>query len=452
VLIGAPAVAALARLFPTTWIIGYIASLPGFSILARLLYGWIASNRYTLSRCRGGVCQSARADLLEKASWRAFQLCRAVGLAMISSLSLAAYLRRIARHYRSWRRTRGRALELFDGRLTIYFLSGGLSSTVSLLFGELFTAIGYQSLVVDPGGTRMRRSALRHLWKRKIEPKFIVPTHAHEEHCGNLKAVARATGAQVLCFAPAIPLVVNPSRIPLMRRLAIGQPEPAAEVESLPPRLRLDDGTEVVVIPTPGHCAEHVSLYIPRDKLLIVGDAFMGTHFSSPNDDVDHRLWIAALERLLSLDIETMVEAHGHVHTVRSDVVQQAQKAGLSCIVNETLPRELLRSKLEFLRWIEQQIELGKHEGLPLRGLQATIFPWTQRWSYEALIQDSFAALVSGRAFGRHKVVRSFRAPLEDGLLPTVFELRWVGDPAADLSVRGLPPPPSPPSLTDSRS
>jgi hypothetical protein len=48
-------------------------------------------------------------------------------------------------------RTYQRRLDLLDGRLTILFLNGLLPNAVPLLFGELFTAVLYDGLAVDPG-------------------------------------------------------------------------------------------------------------------------------------------------------------------------------------------------------------------------------------------------------------------------------------------------------------
>lgn len=427
-LVGAEGVAALARLFPLTWLAGAVAGLPGLSAIAGWLYGWVAANRYSLSRCRGGVCRSVRQDLVrQKAAWRAFQACRFVGWGLIAPLGALLFIRRLGRQAVMWWRTRNAVATLLEGRLSIHFLGGGVSATVSLLFGELFTMIRYRSLIVDPGGTRMHRSLARHLEGLKDQIACVAPTHAHEEHVGNLELVARATGAPLRAHPRAIPILTAPSRIGLMRSLVIGQPRPVRlPVEPLGEELVLPGSAAVRVIETPGHCAEHVSFYVPGDKLLIAGDAFMGTHFSSPNDDVDHRAWIAALERMLTLDIDVMVEAHGHVHTVREDVLRELESSGLSCIASRRDPKEILQAKLDFLRWVGEQIALGAQEGLPQAGIQATVFPWTQRWSYESAAQDALAALVSGRAFGRHKVVRSFRPPpAGEDRLPAVYELRW---------------------------
>jgi hypothetical protein len=139
---------------------------------------------------------------------------------------------------------------------------------------------------------------------------------------------------------------------------------------------------------------------------------------------VDHRTWVAALERLLQLDIEVMVEAHGHVHTERADVLRALEAQGLGAIASRQPPRRVLQAKLDFVRWVAEQIAVGAGEGLTAAGIQATVFPWTQRWSYESAVQDAVASVVSGRAFGRHKIVRSFRPP-GDGSLPAIYELRW---------------------------
>src|SRR5438552_2223619 len=52
VLAGWNAVAALARLFPPTWLVGFIGSIPPFRWVASALYRYVAANRYALSRCR----------------------------------------------------------------------------------------------------------------------------------------------------------------------------------------------------------------------------------------------------------------------------------------------------------------------------------------------------------------------------------------------------------------
>lgn len=458
VLRGAEALAALAREFRLTWLLGWVASLPGLHTAAARMYRWVARHRYGLSRCRGGQCRVQRTDLLKQPSqWQAFQLCRFTGWCMITPLGTVLWARRMWLQFRTWLAVRGKVARLLDGRLTLFFLGGGVSATVPIFFGELFAMIRYGSLLVDPGGTRMGRSVARHLRSPAGQGiRHVAPSHAHEEHCGNLDLVVNQTGALLYAHTRAIPLLLTPPRIPFMRRLVIGQPQPiTSAIEPLPAKLALDGGLEVWILETPGHCVEHASFYAPRDRLLLIGDGFMGTHFSSPNDDVNHMVWMRSLERLLELDIEIMVEGHGHVHTLREDVLKALREQGLSVMASRHDPKHLLQQKLDFLKWVSEQIAVGEQEGLPGSVIQATVFPWTQRWSYESAGQDRLAASLSGGEFGRHKVLRSFRCPSGEGnpYLPMVYEMRITG-PAGDSEasrpdVRRLDTPPVAPQPRD---
>src|SRR5665213_1360265 len=67
-LMGWNAVARLARLFGWTWLIGAVGAVPPFSWLGRILYSYVARNRYAVSKCRGGACGFAKpAQLRERA-------------------------------------------------------------------------------------------------------------------------------------------------------------------------------------------------------------------------------------------------------------------------------------------------------------------------------------------------------------------------------------------------
>jgi predicted DCC family thiol-disulfide oxidoreductase YuxK len=63
--VGWDGVALLARRFPATWLIGTLGMLPPFRGLGRLVYRWVAANRYALSKCRGGACRVARLDTVQ---------------------------------------------------------------------------------------------------------------------------------------------------------------------------------------------------------------------------------------------------------------------------------------------------------------------------------------------------------------------------------------------------
>ena len=186
-------------------------------------------------------------------------------------------------------RTYHRRLDLLDGKLKVSFLNGFLPNAVSLLFGELFTTVLYDGVAVDPGSPKMRGSLERHL--RQIKPKItkVVATHAHEEHVGNLNWLSDLTGAPIYVSEMTARFLTPFKKLPWVRATIIGQPPNLKEPHQLLRGLLETDSGQLQVIPTPGHCDDHVVLYEPKEKLLLAGDAFMGSYFG-------HRIptWTAA--------------------------------------------------------------------------------------------------------------------------------------------------------------
>jgi predicted DCC family thiol-disulfide oxidoreductase YuxK len=187
ILAGWDAVACLARLFPSTWLVGAAGRRFPFRNAGRLLYGFVARNRYSLSKCRGGACRVAKPEAVRRqARLGAFWSCYRFGFFIRSPLVLWAGIKAAAQRASIFARTYHERLELLDGKLTVLFLNGMLPNAVPLLFGELFTTVLYDGVAIDPGSPKMRRSLARHL--RRIRPKIakVIATHAHEGHVGNL--------------------------------------------------------------------------------------------------------------------------------------------------------------------------------------------------------------------------------------------------------------------------
>jgi hydroxyacylglutathione hydrolase len=173
----------------------------------------------------------------------------------------------------------------------------------------------------------------------------------------------------------------------------------------------------LAVIATPGHCDDHIVLYDPDEKVLLAGDAFMGSYFATPNPDVDSHKWLASLERLAEMDIEILVEGHGHIHTLRKDIPD------FPGVVIRQDPKLAIMEKLDYLRWLRQQIEAGFREQLPVRVIEATCFPWGKRSSWESCATDECIRFLSLGHFSRTELVRSFVRPSAEPL-PTVYEVR----------------------------
>ena len=319
--VGWDAVTCLARLFPSTWLIGVLGKRFPFRHIGRLLYGFIATNRYSLSKCRGGACRVAKPETVRRqAELGAFWSCYTLGFFIRLPLVVWAGVRAAVQRTSIFSRTYHKRLDLLSGKLTILFLNGVLPNAVPLLFGELFTAVLYDGVAIDPGSPKMRQSLAQHL--RRLRPKItkVVATHAHEEHIGNLNWLSHATGAAIHVSEMTAQFLTPFKKLPWVRATIIGQPPNLAQPYFLLEETVETDSGFLQVISTPGHCDDHIVLYDPTEKVLLAGDAFMGSYFATPNPDVDSRKWLVSLERLMELDIEILVEGHGHIHTLRADI------------------------------------------------------------------------------------------------------------------------------------
>jgi glyoxylase-like metal-dependent hydrolase (beta-lactamase superfamily II)/predicted DCC family thiol-disulfide oxidoreductase YuxK len=421
IVVGADAVILLARLFPETRFIGVIVGAPGMRLVSRILYRVVASNRYALSKCRGGACRVSKPGAVVKRSGlAAFWSCYSIGMLIRLPLSITTALRDAASRVKTYCATFRKRVDLLDGRLRLLFLGGIPCDVVPLTFGEQFWTVIYDGVAVDPGSPKMRRSLRRHL--RRFDPneiKTVVATHHHEEHVGNLNWLAQETGSKVYVPHDTAEILARGLELPLVRRAIIGNPPKLMPpFEILGARLATNSG-ELEVFPAPGHCHDHIVLLDRREKLMIVADAFMGVYFSAPNPDVDSKSWIETLERMLSFDIEILIEGHGLIHTLRPDIPD------IPGVVIRRDPKDELREKLQYLRWLREQIEVGLREGLPICAVEATCFPWGRKQAWETFVNDQLMRLFSLGHWSRTELVRSFVRPGNDSsVLPLVYEAR----------------------------
>ena len=317
-------------------------------------------------------------------------------------------------------RTYQKRIDLLDGKLTVLFLNGTLPNAVPLLFGELFTTVLYDGIADDPGSPKMRRSLARHLGVLKPKITKVVATHAHEEHVGNLNWLSELAGAPIYVSDMTAWFLTPFKKLPRVRATIIGQPPNLCQPYQLLGESLDAESGKLRAIATPGHCDDHVVLYDPKEKVLIAGDAFMGSYFATPNPDVDSRKWLVSLEGLMSLEIEILVEGHGHVHTLRTDIPD------FPGVVIRQDPKTAIAQKLDYLRWLREQIEAGFQEQLPARVIEASCFPWGRRTSWETCATDECIRLLSLGHFSRTELVRSFARTNSDAL-PTIYQVRFSG-------------------------
>ena len=133
-------------------------------------------------------------------------------------------------------------------------------------------------------------------------------------------------------------------------------------------------GKTLKCFPTPGHSDDHVSIYVPEDRLLVAGDTvvtsivpafFMG----------NSRLLERSLERILGMDIEVMIVGHGapmHGKEVIEDWIRWVlgYLRGLRREIRTRLDRdeapEEIADALTFEQWVGDRLPADKF-GMPKR-------------------------------------------------------------------------------------
>lgn len=138
-------------------------------------------------------------------------------------------------------------------------------------------------------GAKIKKVA-EHLFWPETAPKAIVLTHAHFDHTGSLRRLAEEWDVPVYAHALEKPYLTGVSSYPppdpsvgggLMSLLSFTYPKGPIDVSDR--LVILPDNGSIPVLPewryyhTPGHAPGHISLYRERDKLLLVGDAFVTT-------------------------------------------------------------------------------------------------------------------------------------------------------------------------------
>lgn len=178
----------------------------------------------------------------------------------------------------------------------------------------------------------------------------VLVTHAHTDHASGAPAIA--------------------SRMPQVRFRKMLWPERDAKwpvhYEALTDHLEIEAGdTQLITVHTPGHAPDHLSFWHQKTRTLFCGDlAVKGTTVWIPaNLQGDLAAYLASLERVLALEPERLLPAHGPV-------------------IDD--PQKVLRGYIEHRLEREQQIvdALGQGDSTPdqivtrvYRGLKADLIP-----------------------------------------------------------------------------
>ncbi len=177
------------------------------------------------------------------------------------------------------------------------------------------------------------------------QPSMLFLTHAHWDHCGSvsclkeafptMKVAASRLSGQILQRPNAVALIrkLNEDFISMIEStpgldLSIlnHQPFRAFEVD-IPlhdnQSIDLGEGKVLQVLATPGHTRDHLSYYLPGEKILIAGEAAgvrFGPEAVSSEFAADYDLYVSSLKRLAALPVEVFCQGHHSVLTGREEI------------------------------------------------------------------------------------------------------------------------------------
>ena len=225
-----------------------------------------------------------------------------------------------------------------------------------------------RGVMIDSGFHRARRELMDAV--RAFDVRGTIITHCHEDHAGNVQALA-AAGMPILAREDTIATLRARPRIRPYRRLIWGHPPALTS-----PLVSFDtEGLEGVH--TPGHSTDHQVVWDARTRTLFSGDLWLGRRASILHASEDPYRIVESLRVARALEPARMFDAH------RGEVMNPV--AAIDAKIDWML---------ETLEAVRQRLEQGWSENAIVRRL---------------LGGEALAGYVSGRDYSRRNLVRAVR-------------------------------------------
>jgi glyoxylase-like metal-dependent hydrolase (beta-lactamase superfamily II) len=202
------------------------------------------------------------------------------------------------------------------------------------------------SVTVVDTGLRGRAASIlnevRRLGYKPSDVAYIILTHHHADHVGSLAELKKATGAEVMAHPADAPYIdgsvpqPGPARPKWLARMLSPFGRMWASIPAEVDKL-LNDGDElpilggIKILHTPGHTLGCICLFVPQEKLVIVGDLLTNRFrpgLPSRMFTVDMIQEVNSLKKLAGLDFDIIAFGHGRpvLREARQKVTRLAEK------------------------------------------------------------------------------------------------------------------------------
>lgn len=193
---------------------------------------------------------------------------------------------------------------------------------------NVFLIVDRRLTLIDTGFRGRSAHILKEIQRLGYSPTDIaniIITHHHADHTGSLAVLKEVTGAKVFAHAadaayidgrlaqpgPVRPEWLGETLAPLHK---LWETVPVAVDIMIGDDDELPILTGIKILHTPGHTPGSISLYLPGEGLLIVGDVLSNTYgltLPSKAFTVDMTREVKSIKRLASLEFDMVCFGHG---------------------------------------------------------------------------------------------------------------------------------------------
>ena len=160
-------------------------------------------------------------------------------------------------------------------------------------------------------------------WVRSlgVDPKLLLLTHGHVDHVQDVARIKRQFGCSIGCHPLTAPMISDREFFRSFGfELEIEPAKPDFLIEETPSREFL--GAQFQVLEVPGHCPGSLCFFLPKDRLLVGGDALFAGSIGRgdlPGGDIDV-LVQEIRKKLFPLGDEvTVLPGHGPPTTIGTE-------------------------------------------------------------------------------------------------------------------------------------